>query len=125
MHTHSHSGTTESKDEEDFDQFLESVKVRQLSLTTKGSHNKTYTHIHILNTKRTMSTHTHTMSTHTHTMYPYTHTLTHAHMYTVAPSVSNTEGVVDFGFWEKAPLPTDQKHIHDEGRLREVDLNLL
>jgi len=73
-HTHTHSGTTESKDEEDFDQFLESVKARQLSLTTK-----------------------------------------------VAPSVSDTEEEVDFGFWEKAPLPTDQK----EGRLREVDLNLL
>ena len=30
------SEATENKDEEDFDQFLESVKARQLSLTAKG-----------------------------------------------------------------------------------------
>ena len=35
-YTHAHSEGTESKDEEDFDQFLESVKARQLSLTAKG-----------------------------------------------------------------------------------------
>ena len=36
INTHAHSEVTESKDEEDFDQFLESVKARQLSLTAKG-----------------------------------------------------------------------------------------
>ena len=36
LYTHAHSEVTESKDEEDFDQFLESVKARQLSLTAKG-----------------------------------------------------------------------------------------
>ena len=35
-YTHAHSEVAESKDEEDFDQFLESVKARQLSLTAKG-----------------------------------------------------------------------------------------
>ena len=36
INTHARSEVTESKDEEDFDQFLESVKARQLSLTAKG-----------------------------------------------------------------------------------------
>ena len=35
-YAHAHSEATENKDEEDFDQFLESVKARQLSLTAKG-----------------------------------------------------------------------------------------
>ena len=71
-HTHTHSGTTESKDEEDFDQFLESVKARQLSLTTKGSYNTI-----ISSTQNAQCPHIHIQCIHTHT---HTHTLTHAHM---------------------------------------------
>ena len=48
VHTHTHytharSEVAESKDEEDFDQFLESVKARQLSLTAKGEPSLTHT----------------------------------------------------------------------------------
>ena len=43
LYTHAHSEVTESKDEEDFDQFLESVKARQLSLTAKGEPSLTHT----------------------------------------------------------------------------------
>ena len=42
INTHAHSEVTESKDEEDFDQFLESVKARQLSLTAKGEPSLTH-----------------------------------------------------------------------------------
>ena len=41
-HAHIYSEVTESKDEEDFDQFLESVKARQLSLTAKGEPSLTH-----------------------------------------------------------------------------------
>ena len=63
---------------------------------------------------------THNAHTRTHT-----HTHMHTHTHTVVPSVSDTEEEVDFGYWEKASVPTDQKHSKKEGRLREVDLNLL